>query len=165
MIFVRINVNTGEIIAYPQYEGHIQIAHPELQFPIAIHHPVIPNEFQPVILTVEPEAISYHHKVMEVYPVLNNGIYTQNFINVELTNEELLAKKDAYSVTARAERDTRLVASDTKVLPDMWDYYTAQQKLEWKDYRQALRDVPELKGFPFEFEWPISPTAFRVTGV
>jgi hypothetical protein len=28
---------------------------------------------------------------------------------------------------------------------------------EWIDYCQALRDIPQQEGFPFDVQWPISP--------
>ncbi len=27
----------------------------------------------------------------------------------------------------------------------------------WAEYRQALRDLPEQEGFPFEITWPVRP--------
>ena len=32
---------------------------------------------------------------------------------------------------------------------------------EWAAYRQALRDLPEQKGFPFNIEWPEAPDAVK----
>ena len=29
--------------------------------------------------------------------------------------------------------------------------------VEWAEYRQALRDVPEQEGFPFNVTWPQEP--------
>ena len=57
----------------------------------------------------------------------------------------------------RAERDTRLLASDAVVLPDRWARMTAEQQQAWSDYRQALRDVPLQQGFPLEIVWPTKP--------
>ena len=28
---------------------------------------------------------------------------------------------------------------------------------EWKEYRQALRDISEQEGFPHDVEWPVDP--------
>lgn len=36
---------------------------------------------------------------------------------------------------------------------------------EWDDYVQALADVPEQPGFPFEIEWPTAPDANEGTWV
>lgn len=56
------------------------------------------------------------------------------------TPEELAA-------SVRAERDRRITATDYLVMPD---YPISQEKLEEiKVYRQALRDLPEQPGFPW----------------
>lgn len=57
----------------------------------------------------------------------------------------------------RAERDRLLAESDVYVLPDRWEAYTAEQRSAWSAYRQALRDIPEQAGFPFDISWPTKP--------
>ncbi|NLK39465.1 MAG: hypothetical protein GX303_04360, partial [Clostridiales bacterium] len=32
-----------------------------------------------------------------------------------------------------------------------------EQKAAWATYRQALRDVPEQPGFPYDIKWPERP--------
>lgn len=56
------------------------------------------------------------------------------------TTEELAA-------SVRAERDRRIAETDYLVMPD---YPISQEKLEEiKAYRQALRDLPQQPGFPW----------------
>lgn len=54
---------------------------------------------------------------------------------------------------ARAQRDRMLTESDFAVLPDA----PVSDAQAWKDYRQALRDLPEQAGFPEEITWPTKP--------
>jgi len=55
----------------------------------------------------------------------------------------------------RAERDRRLAACDYRALPD---YRQPDDEREaWTAYRQALRDVPEQVGFPYDVRWPEPP--------
>lgn len=70
------------------------------------------------------------------------------------TTEELAA-------SVRAERDRRIAATDYLVMPD---YPLDTDKLEEiKVYRQALRDIPQQLGFPWNgpddpaCPWPIEP--------
>lgn len=70
------------------------------------------------------------------------------------TTEELAAR-------VRAERDRRIAATDYLVMPD---YPLDTDKLEKsKAYRQALRDIPQQLGFPWNgpddpaCPWPIEP--------
>ena len=55
----------------------------------------------------------------------------------------------------RNERDNLLKQCDFTILPD--SPYTAEQRAEWAAYRQALRDIPEQLGFPFNVEFPKMP--------
>jgi hypothetical protein len=55
------------------------------------------------------------------------------------------------AVEVRAERDTKLAETDWRFRSDM----TPSQ--EWKDYCQALRDVPLQSGFPWTITWPDAP--------
>ena len=57
----------------------------------------------------------------------------------------------------RMERDTRLAASDTLVLPDRWASYTSEDQAAVVSYRQALRDLPDQLGFPRDVTWPEAP--------
>ena len=62
------------------------------------------------------------------------------------------ATKDAEQAkSVRASRDTKLSETDWRFRSDM----TPSQA--WKDYCQALRDVPSQAGFPWTIEWPVAP--------
>lgn len=70
------------------------------------------------------------------------------------TVEELAA-------SVRVERDKRITATDHLIMPD---YPISQEKLEEiKVYRQALRDLPQQPGFPWNgpddpaCPWPAEP--------
>jgi hypothetical protein len=63
------------------------------------------------------------------------------------------ATKDAEQAkSVRATRATKLSETDWRFRSDM----TPSQ--EWKDYCQALRDVPTQAGFPWTITWPTQPT-------
>lgn len=49
----------------------------------------------------------------------------------------------------RSERDDRMRDTDHMMLPD---YPNKPNGLQ--EYRQALRDVPQQDGFPFDIVWP-----------
>jgi len=62
------------------------------------------------------------------------------------------ATKDAEQAkSVRTTRDTKLAETDWRFRSDM----TPLQ--EWKDYCQALRDVPTQEGFPWTIVWPTQP--------
>jgi hypothetical protein len=55
---------------------------------------------------------------------------------------------------AREERDTLLLKSDWT---EASSALTSPQKSSWSTYRQALREVPNQAGFPYEITWPTKP--------
>ena len=57
----------------------------------------------------------------------------------------------------RAERDTRLAATDWTQLPDA--PLGASQSAAFAAYRQALRDLPDQFPDPASIVWPIAPEA------
>ena len=82
--------------------------------------------------------------------------------NVPFTEEEEVqwaAEQAAWAASAndrkaaevRASRDEKLSATDWRFRSDM----TPSQA--WKDYCQALRDVPAQEGFPWTITWPATP--------
>jgi len=42
--------------------------------------------------------------------------------------------------------------------PMRWELLSEEKKQEWRDYRQALLDIPQQEGFPNEIFWPEVPT-------
>jgi len=70
----------------------------------------------------------------------------------ETNISEIAGWNTAKAETVRATRDAMLVACDWTQLPD--SPLDAASKSNWATYRQELRDVPALSGFPNSFTWP-----------
>lgn len=58
---------------------------------------------------------------------------------------------DVIAKAVRQERNKRLSATDWRFRTDM------NPSQEWKDYCQALRDLPDQPGFPWNIVWPKEP--------
>jgi hypothetical protein len=56
----------------------------------------------------------------------------------------------------KAKRDQLLKESDPMALPD-YPHPDDTTRQRWLDYRQALRDVSQQEGFPFNINWPVKP--------
>lgn len=68
-----------------------------------------------------------------------------------LDDEGKAAKDEETKKSVRADRNQRLAETDWRFRSDM----TPSQV--WKDYCQALRDVPAQAGFPHNVQWPNKP--------
>lgn len=79
----------------------------------------------------------------------------------ELTDafvDKLIAYETAQAAQeVRAKRDALLDATDKQMTIDRIEREDEQTVSAWKAYRQALRDIPEQEGFPFEVVWPERP--------
>jgi hypothetical protein len=80
-------------------------------------------------------------------PIFTDGETTA----VEQESAYKAAKDAEQAKNVRATRDIKLAETDWRFRSDM----TPSQ--EWKDYCQALRDVPTQTGFPWEVTWPDAP--------
>ena len=69
--------------------------------------------------------------------------------------EEAIEEEPSEDEVVRDKRNRLLKDTDWIILRylDQGD----EVPLEWKEYRQALRDVPEQGGFPGSVDWPIIP--------
>ena len=56
----------------------------------------------------------------------------------------------------RVERNTLMSACDWTQLPDA--VLTFDRRQDWQDYRQALRDIPQIYATPDVVIWPAKPT-------
>jgi hypothetical protein len=79
----------------------------------------------------------------------------QWFTKYSLANmdADAIAAHDAQQAKAvRDDRNKRLSDCDWTQLAD-----APGDKASWATYRQALRDLPEAAGFPWEMAWPTTP--------
>ena len=71
-----------------------------------------------------------------------------------LSSEDLQSRTNALAASVRAERKSKLLASDWTQLAD-----AVVEKAAWASYRQLLRDLPQQEGFPDNVVWPTAPDA------
>lgn len=69
------------------------------------------------------------------------------------------AEYDHESGKVRAYRDQLLGICDTTYCnASNWALMSEAKRLEWQEYKQALRDITEQEGFPQAVTWPVAPT-------
>ncbi len=90
-------------------------------------------------------------------PRLVNGIWYENYVMTEMTNEEKAENNEAKSYEMRQSRDGMLRETVDRMSPIRWESLTTEQKAGWTKYRQDLLDLPTQEGFPFDVTWPTEP--------
>lgn len=113
---------------------------------VDIDHP----EFGMVSFTASPDDPEGHGR--ELYARAVAGEFGAIALYAGPSAQEILAQR------ARENRD-RLVATVDLVVsnPLRWNAMDEAERAMWATYRQALLDVPQQNGFPFEIHWPEKP--------
>ena len=73
--------------------------------------------------------------------------------NAEQVEQE---RYDAAAESVRSQRDQKLGSTDWRVTKATETGVSLGSG--WVAYRQALRDITDQTGFPYDVEWPTEPT-------
>jgi hypothetical protein len=161
---IRIR-ETGAVM----YEDEFRRLNPSTSFPQQINEEIL-NDFGADVVFEGPQASGgtvYKYSVYGGVEQINGKWYTKwnlgpsffqtedaegNITTAAQNEAAYKAIKDAEQAkSVRAPRDIKLSETDWRFRSDM----TPSQA--WKDYCQALRDVPSQAGFPWTITWPDAP--------
>jgi hypothetical protein len=81
--------------------------------------------------------------------------WAEVMVQVEISEEQYQNNVAVQTQVVKADR-ARMIASTDWVVTKSAEEGT-QVPQAWKDYRQALRDIPSQEGFPFNVVWPTLP--------
>lgn len=142
---------------YPYTIAQLRKDNPNISFPKNPSPETLAsfNVFE-VISSIAPE-VDHTQDVGEGFPQKINGVWTQHWL-VETVNETTLAQRTAdKAANVREQRDQLLKSTDWVVIKHL----ERNENIPgvWEVYRQALRDVPEQGGFPWDVTWPVAPDA------
>jgi hypothetical protein len=103
-----------------------------------------------------PTGLAYTRSYDEVGLSRNNdGVWRFTFVEREATEAERAERTELRSEIQRGVRNNLLTATDYTQLPDA--KLSPEKIQEFVAYRQALRDIPEQQGFPWDIEFPTPP--------
>jgi len=106
----------------------------------------------PVGIVSAPE-VDYTQKVTEgVVTYDSDSGWRQTWVVTPASPEEIAQRTQAQGDNVRAERYGYLAGSDWTQVAD-----APVDKAAWATYRQALRDVTQQTGFPWDVQWPVAP--------
>lgn len=151
-MLIRLTPDGPEIT--PIVEHNFFQLFPSVSFPT----PLTPEDVEPFgygiyEFTNKPTAPRYK-KIVEGTPVRDeaSGVWMQSWIEQDMNDAEKAEADDRQSMLVRDMRNFKLNASDFTQMND----WPGDASI-WLDYRQALRDLPEQSGFPWEITWPEAP--------
>lgn len=135
---IRLKSN-GQVM----YLSELQAQMPNVSGPLtALYDPVFEGP-QPTLTRYQ---VAAQQGVVQI-----GGKWHTNWVAVDMADDAKAALDAQQAAGVRTDRDNRLAATDWRFRSDM----TTSQ--EWKDYCQALRDVPAQAGFPWDVQWPEQP--------
>ena len=157
------NKQTGAVVT----DGEFRAAFPSTGFPIHITEQTY-NEFGYDVVLEGPQASGgtvYQFSMRQGVEQIDGKWYTKHILGPVFTDGETTAaqqeaaykaqKDEEQAKIVRTQRTEKLRDCDWTQLDDTPMSNT--QKADWAEYRQALRDVPDQAGFPWEVEWPVQP--------
>jgi hypothetical protein len=153
-MFAKIQNN--QVVEWPIY--NIKAVFPNISFPDTLTDANLPAGYVTVGTSAPPVA-ALNQKVVPSTPVLDGNVWLQGWEIVELSESEILEKRETIAQDVRSKRDMLISETDWIVMKA----YEQQMPVgkEWLDYRQELRDISSQVGFPHEINWPNRPRSFN----
>ena len=136
---------TGEIVS----DSEFRLRHRHTSFPRIIDEP-LQEEFGidqifdgPQNQGPPPYSYTYRDGIEEI-----DGRWYTKYTIGERDREEI---DNQQAENIRNRRDNLIKESDWRAVSDR------KLEPEWKEYRQALRDISKQEGFPHDVKWPVDP--------
>ncbi len=85
-------------------------------------------------------------------PSLVNGLWIRSWLITSASTEEMEQRKVIKSAEVRRRRNRLLSETDYTQIPDFQG--SEVEKLNFAQFRQQLRELPQQEGFPFSYVWP-----------
>lgn len=150
----HVLIKNGTVAAYPYSPGQLLADNPGTSFPNDIPDATLASwGVYPVEATTAPSP-SPTQRLRERKPIYVGGKWTQRWELVDLSADELSNKRAQALRALRQERNDKLRDTDFTQLAD-----SPVDKAAWAQYRQALRDLPNVTPDPLNPVWPPAPTA------
>ena len=122
---------------------------PQVSFAEEINNDNLPDGFVFIPPAVVPTYETSTHSIVLSDPTFINGIWTQEYTAIPLSEEKLQQHAANTAENVRQNRDMLLSTSDWTQVAD-----APVDKAAWATYRQALRDITTQDGFPYDILWP-----------
>ena len=145
-------LNNGVVETYPYSIGQLRKDHPNVSFPKNISAATL-DAFNVVeVQAVTPPTVTHLQVWHETTPVLDGNVWKQSYTVSDVSAEDLASRTEGKKEELRNQRNQLLKNSDWTQVAD-----SPVNKDVWAAYRQALRDVPDQEGFPWDVTFPQPP--------
>lgn len=145
-------IENNAVVAYPYSIERLRAEHPNQTFPETKEVLESMGCFN-VVSTGQPD-YDYTQNCVELTPEYNaiEQQWEQRWSLIAASQQEISDRTAAEAAEVRQQRNELLADCDWTQLAD-----APGNSLQWANYRQALRDVPQQTGFPWSVVWPNPP--------
>jgi len=147
-MYLRIIEDT---IYYPYDIITLRQSHPNVSFPENLTNEIL-LEWGVYEVSSVIKPYDYTKNITEGTPNLIDGVYYQNWIQSNATEEEINYRIENQWEEIRVQRNQLLSECDWTQLADV----STEIKSNWIEYRQSLRDITSQSN-PFNINWPVKP--------
>lgn len=154
MLYVKVNNQAVE--AFPYSIGKLRADNTSVSFPLNPSKELLESYgVYQVYSAAAPAYDEATQKLVPANPTFDGTKWVFTYSVVELEAEEQNYVRDLKARHARERRNELMNESDWTVIRSV--EMSTELAQSWKDYRQALRDIPSQPGFPFVVVWPQKP--------
>lgn len=145
---IRIR-DTGNVVTQQEFRAMF----PNTGFPAQLTADII-NEFGGDVVLEGPQAqptryqVAFRDGVQQI-----EGQWFTKYSVADMDADAIAATDAQQAKNVRDDRNRRIAESDWTQGKDIPDNISSV----WATYRQALRDVPQQAGFPWDVQWPTQP--------
>lgn len=141
-------VNNGQVEQYPLSLTDIRIQMPNVSFAANVSNEELEQFGYFLVTPTDEPAFDYTKNVVRNAVSGDNG-FVEIWQETAASQDEVAERVANKSNEVRAERDALLSASDWTQVAD-----APVNSAAWAAYRQALRNIPQQPGFPWDITWP-----------
>lgn len=141
------------VAVYPYSVDQLKRDNPATSFPAQMSDQDLAAwQVYPVVTQEPPAYDEATENCSQVDPIFSNNKWLMQWQVTDASAEEIQQRTEQKAAAVRLERNQRLAECDWTQLAD-----APVDAAVWATYRQALRDVPDQTGFPWNVTWPMKP--------
>jgi len=154
-----VKIVDGAVAQYPYTVGKLRQDNPNTSFPKSVPLTTLANYgVYPVKTKARPAYNESTHGLSRATtPVLEDGQWVISYSTYALSSDEIAARDEEAAYNNRTKRNKLLADSDWTQVND--SPLTNEVKTSWATYRQELRGITDLDGWPnlSDDDWPVAP--------
>jgi len=142
---------------YPYTLTDMVYANPNTSFPTPITDDVAAQFGVFPVQEVTPPSYNYATQNLSSDAVLQGSSWVQVWTVTSASPDEIQQRRTGQEASVRAQRDQLLHTNVDTFNAMRWEALDDADKQLWRNYRQALLNVPQQAGFPWNVVWPELP--------